>query len=103
MLTESAAGLLSEIPGTRTSWAELKYAAGNEMVRHLPDLLLRRVRMGLLLPDGAKAFLDRIEQVCGPELGWDPQRWADERTAYLDLWNRAYRVPPDNQSTGAAK
>ena len=40
---------LKNIPGTRTLWAELPYTAKNENVRHLSDLLLRRVRIGLLM------------------------------------------------------
>lgn len=41
-------------------WAELAWAAANEAVVHLDDLLLRRVRVGLLMPQGG---LDDIERI----------------------------------------
>ena len=37
-------------------WAELRWAARDEGVVHLDDLLLRRVRLGLLLPQGGVAY-----------------------------------------------
>ncbi|MDO9516234.1 MAG: hypothetical protein Q7J01_09075 [Syntrophales bacterium] len=52
---------LTPIPGTLTLWAELPFVARREQVRHLPDLLLRRrVRIGLLTPGGAKAYIERV-------------------------------------------
>jgi glycerol-3-phosphate dehydrogenase len=88
------------IPGTPTLWAELPYAAAHESVRHLSDLLLRRVRIGLLLPEGGRAHLDRIEALCRPVLGWDRRRWRKETRDYLHLWQAthgfAWQVqPPD--------
>jgi glycerol-3-phosphate dehydrogenase len=38
------------IPGTQTLWIELPLAARHEAVEHLDDLLLRRTRLGILLP-----------------------------------------------------
>ncbi len=84
---------LKPIPGTRTLWAELPYAAANESVRHLPDLLLRRVRIGLLLPEGGKAHLARIGKLCRPALGWDLRRWHRETLAYMDHWHRTHGFP----------
>ncbi len=43
------------IPGTPYAWGELRWAARNEAVVHLDDLLLRRTRIGLLLPKGGAA------------------------------------------------
>ncbi|NQD91697.1 glycerol-3-phosphate dehydrogenase/oxidase, partial [Pseudomonas sp. CrR25] len=40
------------VAGTETLWVELAWAAQNELVLHLDDLLLRRTRLGLLLPQG---------------------------------------------------
>lgn len=84
---------LEPIPGTRTLWVELPVSAGQEPVRHLSDLLLRRVRIGLLMPSGGETCLDRIERVCAPVLSWDVPRWKMERDAYLDLWKGSYAVP----------
>jgi glycerol-3-phosphate dehydrogenase len=84
---------LEPIPGTTTLWAELRWAARSEGVIHLDDLILRRVRLGLLLPDGAGALLPAIKAICQPELGWGDARWSAEETAYLDLWRACYSVP----------
>ncbi len=86
-------GELEPIPGTQTLWAELRRAACAEGVVHLDDLLLRRVRLGHLLPEGGKESLPRIRAICQPELGWDDARWEAEETAYLDLWHTCYSLP----------
>lgn len=84
---------LETIPGTPILWAELRWAARAEGVVHLEDLLLRRVRLGLLLPQGGAALLPTIRVICQPELGWDDTRWETEEAAYLTLWQRYYRLP----------
>jgi glycerol-3-phosphate dehydrogenase len=82
------------IPGTKTLWAELRWACRNEGVVRLEDLLLRRVRIGLLLPYGGAEFLERIREICRKELGWEEARWREEERAYLELWKRCYSLPP---------
>ncbi|MBW2515355.1 MAG: glycerol-3-phosphate dehydrogenase/oxidase [Deltaproteobacteria bacterium] len=84
---------LMHIPGTHTLWAELPFAAANEQVRHLDDLLLRRVRIGLLTPEGGKAHLKRIRNLCQPALPWDGKRWKEEIAMYTELWNRLHALP----------
>jgi len=84
---------LSIIPGTHTLWAELPYVAQNEQIRHLTDLLLRRVRIGLLTPEGGKAYLKRIKKSCNKVLPWDRQRWKEETRTYLDHWLHAHALP----------
>ena len=84
---------LSEIPGTHTIWAELPYVARNEKVRHLDDLLLRRVRIGLLTRRGGKAYLKRIQKLCRDALPWDRRRWKKEIKDYLALWNQSHALP----------
>jgi len=86
-------GELEPIPGSQTLWAELRWAARAEAVVHLDDLLLRRVRLGHLLPRGGESLLPEIRAICQPELGWDDARWRAEESAYLDLWHRCYSVP----------
>lgn len=85
---------LSPIPGTSLLWAEVRWAARAEAVVHLDDLLLRRVRLGLLLPDGGAEALPRVGEIVREEIGWDNERWATEEAAYLALWHSAYSVPP---------
>jgi glycerol-3-phosphate dehydrogenase len=77
---------------TPTLWAELRWAARAEAVAHLDDLLLRRTRLGLLLPRGGLDYLERIRQTVQPELGWDDARWQAEAAAYADLWQRCYHL-----------
>lgn len=86
-------GELAAIPGTEILWAELRWAAHNEGVVHLDDLLLRRVRLGLLLPEGAKAHLPAIRSLCQLELGWTDERWEQEENAYLALIHKSYSLP----------
>jgi glycerol-3-phosphate dehydrogenase len=84
---------LEPIEGTLRLWAELRWAAANEGVVHLDDLLLRRVRIGLLLEDGGAEILPRVKDICREELGWDDARWEGEAAAYLKTWDRSYRPP----------
>lgn len=84
---------LSVIPGTHTLWAELPYVAQNEQIRHLTDLLLRRVRIGLLTPQGGKAYLKRIRKLCQKVLPWDRRRWKAEIIAYRQHWTHAHALP----------
>ena len=86
-------GDLNYIPGTKTFWAELPYIAQNEKVRHLEDLLLRRVRIGNQLPEGGKEYLDRIQSLCESYLPWDKKKWEEEKSSYMKVWNTYYSVP----------
>lgn len=81
------------VAGSDTLWVELAWAAQNELVLHLDDLLLRRTRLGLLLAEGAKAELPQIRALCQVRLGWDDQRWEQEERDYLELWRRCYSLP----------
>ena len=73
-------------------WAELRQAAHGEGVVHLDDLLLRRVRLGILVPNGGQDQMPRIRSIVQSELGWDDERWQVEERSYRELWNRAYRL-----------
>jgi glycerol-3-phosphate dehydrogenase len=85
---------LKTIPNTNVLWAELRWAARSEGVVHLDDLLLRRVRLGLLLPQGGAALTGQIQAICQAELGWADGRWADEWAAYQQRWQDNYSLPP---------
>ncbi len=78
---------------TFTLWAELKWAAGHEQVVHLDDLLLRRTRIGSLLPQGALPIIDQIQELCQPQLGWDDERWQAEVLAYEQLYRQSFSLP----------
>lgn len=83
----------TRIADTEYLWAELRYAAAKEGVQHLDDLLLRRIRLGLLLPDGGRDCLPQIRQFVQPALGWDDARWQAERQCYLQRWQECYNRP----------
>ena len=82
---------LTSIPGTIYLWAELRQAARQEAVIHLDDLLLRRVRLGLLAPNGGMDLMEHIRAIVQPELGWDDARWQAEEDSYRQLWVKSYR------------
>jgi glycerol-3-phosphate dehydrogenase len=84
---------LASIAGAPDPWAALRCAARAEGVVHLDDLLLRRVRLGLLLPGGGTAQLPRVRSIVAGELGWDDARWAVEEAAYRALWARNHAPP----------
>ena len=86
-------GELAMIPRTLTCWAELRWAARHEAVQRLDDLLLRRTRIGILVPNGGAHLLPRVRAVCQRELGWNDARWSAEVAAYLALVARHYSVP----------
>ncbi len=79
------------IPGTPYTWAELKEIAPREAVVHLDDLLLRRLRLGLLIPSGGRSLMSELGQVIRPALGWSGERWDQEVRAYFNLIQAAYR------------
>lgn len=86
---------LDYVTDSNTIWAEIRFAARFEQVIHLDDLLLRRTRLGLILPHGAMTPLisARLKQICQQELGWDEQKWQQEVARYSELWQRYYHLP----------
>ncbi|WP_299328678.1 glycerol-3-phosphate dehydrogenase/oxidase [uncultured Psychrobacter sp.] len=86
---------LAYVTDSNTIWAEIRFAARLEQVIHLDDLLLRRTRVGLILPHGAMTPLisARLKQICQQELGWDEQKWQQEVARYTELWQRYYHLP----------
>jgi glycerol-3-phosphate dehydrogenase len=84
---------LDTVPGTTSLWAEIRWTARAEAVVHLDDLLLRRLRLGLSLPYGGCACMNRIRRIVQPELGWDDRRWEQELSQYMRLWERSYDLP----------
>jgi glycerol-3-phosphate dehydrogenase len=86
-------GEMDAIPGTDYLWAELRWSARSEAVCHLDDLLLRRTRLGLILPHGAESILPVVKEICQVELSWDDDHWQQEQSDYLALWARNYSLP----------
>jgi glycerol-3-phosphate dehydrogenase len=94
LLGTAKKGELEPIEGLRNLWTELRWAAREEGVEHLDDLLLRRVRLGLLLTRGGRDLLGRIRSIVQPELGWSDERWQQEESAYLKTWQTYYSPKP---------
>jgi glycerol-3-phosphate dehydrogenase len=93
-LAAAGPGEAEVIEGALDPWLDVRWAARAEGVVHLDDLLLRRVRLGLQLPGGGTAVLERVRAIAQPELGWDDARWAAEEDAYRRLWTAAYAPRP---------
>jgi glycerol-3-phosphate dehydrogenase len=86
-------GELEPLAGTPVTGAELRWAARCEGVTHLDDLLVRRVRLGLLLPDGGVELLPLVRRICQQELSWTDTRWDDEQASYAALIARSHSTP----------
>ncbi len=88
-----AAENFDTVPGTTTLWLELAIAAQRESVVHLDDLLLRRTRLGILLPRGGLDYADGIRQICQPLLRWTDNKWDEELVRYTSIIATHYGVP----------
>ncbi|OGO62004.1 MAG: hypothetical protein A2029_16325, partial [Chloroflexi bacterium RBG_19FT_COMBO_47_9] len=86
-------GELDAIPGTDYLWVELRWSARSEAVCHLDDLLLRRTRLGLILPHGGVSILPVVKQICMTELHWNESQWQLELADYQSLISHCYSLP----------
>ncbi|HVR69808.1 MAG TPA: glycerol-3-phosphate dehydrogenase/oxidase [Vicinamibacteria bacterium] len=93
LLAAAREGELARVPGTRTLWAQVRFAARAEGVTHLDDLLLRRVRIGMVLPEGGAALLGAVRAAVQDELGWTDEKWRAEETAYRARWPLLHAAP----------
>ncbi len=84
-----AAGPLEPIPGTPYYEAELAWAAQYEAVVHLDDLLLRRLRLGILCADGGLELLSRWQAL----LPWDASRRQAEVSRYRAIHRHSHGLP----------
>ena len=91
---------LQRLPGRSTLVAELRWVARHEAVRHLDDLLLRRVRIGLTSPEGGLPHIESIRLALRDDLGWDGRRWREEILSYERLWWRSYGPPVAPRTRG---
>jgi len=66
------------------------------MVEHLDDLLLRRTRLGMLLPDGGMSIIDEVKAQTEPELPWTQENWQDEISRYQEIYHKAYSPTPES-------
>jgi glycerol-3-phosphate dehydrogenase len=92
-IATAGASELEPIPGLGVLRGELRWCARAEAVRHLDDLLLRRVRVGLTVPLGGCGQLREIRMVVQDDLGWSDARWRAEAVRYREIWSRDHGVP----------
>ncbi len=73
--------------------AEVAWAADQELARSLDDILSRRMRLSMLLPDRGAAIAARVDAIAGGVLGWDPAGADGRVAAYLAGARREYDLP----------
>jgi glycerol-3-phosphate dehydrogenase len=73
--------------------AEVGWAVREELALSLDDVLARRLRLAMELPDRGAAIAPRVAQLMAAELGWDERRRAAEVERYLATAHREYDVP----------
>ncbi len=83
-------GLLNLIPGTETYYAEIDIASKDKTIKHLDDLLMRRLRLGLILANGGLDIIDTIRSLSQKNLGWDNNQWEIELERYKKIYNHFY-------------
>jgi glycerol-3-phosphate dehydrogenase len=90
MVNAAQTGELETIASSPSLWAELRWAARSEGVVHLDDLLARRVRLNITLPEGGMDEMEGIRKIAQPELGWNDARWEQEAARYRRMWKEFY-------------
>lgn len=96
LVSETDPSQLEQIEDLYTVWAEVGFNARNGLVEHLDDLLLRRTRLGMLLPNGAVALLPKIKPIVQNALRWDEPRWQREVNRYQQIYRQAFSPDPEN-------
>lgn len=86
-------GPWQKVADTTIYWQELEFALAHEQVEHLDDLLLRRSRLGLVLPRGGEQILADVKPRVLKALSWSEERWQDEVSRYRRLWTERHGVP----------
>lgn len=92
-LLNNSPGKIEEIPGAEITWAELRQSASSEQVQHLSDILLRRTRLGLILPKGGMDLMTEIGEIIKPILGWSEAKWEEEKALYSKEWQLFFSPP----------
>jgi glycerol-3-phosphate dehydrogenase len=85
--------------------AEIVYAAGHEGALHLDDILTRRTRISIEVPDRGEAAAAEIAELVAPVLGWTPEHAADEVDHYRlrVKAERESQEQPDDLTADAAR
>jgi glycerol-3-phosphate dehydrogenase len=73
---------------------QVRWILQHEMVQHLDDLMLRRLRAGNLLPDAGTSLLAQLKPLCQELLHWNDQQWQQEVSRYQAICQRYYQPQP---------
>ncbi|MDV8021545.1 glycerol-3-phosphate dehydrogenase/oxidase [Rhodococcus sp. IEGM 1330] len=85
--------------------AEVVYAASHEGAQHLDDILTRRTRISIEVPDRGEAAAEEVAHLVAPILGWDAQHVTEEIEHYRlrVLAERDSQEQPDDDTADAAR
>ena len=85
--------------------AEFVYAASHEGALHLEDILTRRTRISIEVPDRGEAAAAQVAELVAPVLGWSPEHAADEVDHYRlrVKAERESQEQPDDLTADAAR
>jgi glycerol-3-phosphate dehydrogenase len=75
--------------------AEVSWAVRHELALSVDDVLARRMRLAMLLPDRAATIAPRVAELMARDLGWDQARRDAEVSRYLSEAHRQYDIPTD--------
>lgn len=65
----------------------------HEAIINLDDLMLRRTRLGVLLPNAGKTALLALRKRIQTVLGWSDAKWDSQFQRYMELHTRYYTMP----------
>ncbi len=105
-LIEAEPALAQPLPGAREHLAvEAVFAASHESVRHLEDVLVRRMRIGFESADRGVSAAPVVADLIAPILGWNASRRAAEVASYLArvAAERESNELPDDESAQHAR
>jgi glycerol-3-phosphate dehydrogenase len=85
--------------------AEAYYAASHEGALHLDDILARRTRISIEVPDRGEAAAAEVAQLVAPVLGWTSQQMSREVEHYRKrvAAERDSQTQPDDRTADAAR
>lgn len=90
----------SRIADTDFCLAECRWAIQQEATVHLDDLMLRRTRLGLLLPSGGEQLFAALAPLFRENEHWSESRWESEVARYRDIVQRYYSLPNGDLENG---
>jgi glycerol-3-phosphate dehydrogenase len=76
--------------------AEVAWAVDHELALSIDDVLARRFRLAVELPDRGASIAPRVAAIMGSRLDWDAARQTREIERYLSSATREYAVAPSS-------